>query len=326
MSRVAKLGPRLPGDQVSSPSNTYLVPRLIDRSLDAAIGVIILGMHRSGTSVLGGLINKMGLKTGGPLIQAAEDNAKGFFERIDVVLQNDNVMKNQRIHYSFHTYKYNALKGLTDILNDMEEGPFFSEGRRGLKFLNDEASFPWMLKDPRLCITFRTWLPLLKFIPSILFTYRHPMDVALSMHKRDFEQFEMSKGLKLWYVYNRMAVEQSHDLCRVVTSHRLIMQQPEVELNRIYDELRGCGVEVPRRVSKEDINDFIDLRLQHGRTTLKDTSCEEDLDGIMPPSSWENPSTSDVDLYRQCIRAYCAMEDRSAFSANFEWNHSIIDD
>lgn len=31
-------------------------------------GVIILGMHRSGTSILGGLMNKMGLKTGGPLI------------------------------------------------------------------------------------------------------------------------------------------------------------------------------------------------------------------------------------------------------------------
>lgn len=42
-------------------------------------------MHRSGTSVLGGLVNKMGLKTGGPLIAPAEDNEKGFFERIDVV-------------------------------------------------------------------------------------------------------------------------------------------------------------------------------------------------------------------------------------------------
>jgi len=29
-------------------------------------GVIILGMHRSGTSIIGGLMNKMGLKTGGP--------------------------------------------------------------------------------------------------------------------------------------------------------------------------------------------------------------------------------------------------------------------
>ena len=57
-------------------------------------------MHRSGTSLLGGLMNAMGLKTGGPLIGAAGDNAKGFFERIDVVLQNDYIMKKQGIHYS----------------------------------------------------------------------------------------------------------------------------------------------------------------------------------------------------------------------------------
>ena len=59
-------------------------------------GLIVLGMHRSGTSVLGGLINKMGLKTGGPLIKPGEDNSKGFFERIDVVLQNDYLMKLKR--------------------------------------------------------------------------------------------------------------------------------------------------------------------------------------------------------------------------------------
>jgi len=66
-------------------------------------------MHRSGTSVLGGLINKMGMKTGGPLIAAAEDNEKGFFERIDVVLQNDYLMQKQGVYYSFKTYKFDAL-------------------------------------------------------------------------------------------------------------------------------------------------------------------------------------------------------------------------
>jgi hypothetical protein len=60
---------------------------------------IHLHMHpnRSGTSVIGGLLSQMGLKTGGPLIGAAADNAKGFFERIDVVLQNDYLMRNQKV-------------------------------------------------------------------------------------------------------------------------------------------------------------------------------------------------------------------------------------
>lgn len=46
-------------------------------------GFIILGMHRSGTSMLAGLLAQgMGYKTGGPLIGSKFDNEKGFFERI----------------------------------------------------------------------------------------------------------------------------------------------------------------------------------------------------------------------------------------------------
>lgn len=289
--------------------------------------------------MLGGLINKMGLNTGGPLIEAAEDNAKGFFERIDVVLQNDAIMSNQRIHYSHNTYRYDVLQGLSDIsahILPKEGDRWFNEGRRGLKFLNDPSNYPWMLKDPRLCITFRSWLPFLNFIPAVIFTYRHPLDVAMSMHKRDFEQFAISKGLKLWYVYNKMAVTQSHDLCRIVTSHRMVMKQPSTELNRIYDELIACGINnLPdksensnkiKQASETDIKDFIDISLQHGRTTLKDTSCEMNLDIVLPPNkSWPDPSHTDIIFYRECIRVYCAMEDGSAFHPNFKWDDNIKD-
>jgi len=51
-------------------------------------GVVILGMHRSGTSMLGGLICKMGFNTG-TLMAGAKDNPKGYFERFDVAQQND---------------------------------------------------------------------------------------------------------------------------------------------------------------------------------------------------------------------------------------------
>lgn len=289
-------------------------------------GVIVLGMHRSGTSMLGGLLTKMGLKTGGPLIQPAPDNPKGFFERIDIVLQDDALMANQRVHYSHNTYLYDPLVGLKDIL-DNRDTKWFNEGRKGLDFLNNPASYPWMLKDPRLCITLRTWLPLLNFVPAVLFTYRHPMDVALSMSNRGFEKFKVNKGLRIWYSYNRRAIEQSHDLCRVVTSHRKTMQQPEVEMDRIYRELRGCGVEVPHAVTTADITSFVDISLQHGRSSLtKESICSEDLSQLMPPSTWPTNEADHIALYRECIRVYCAMEDGSAFSPAFKWSDKVKDD
>ena len=274
-------------------------------------------------------MNKMGLNTGGPLIQAGTDNVKGFFERIDVVLQNDYIMRAQNVHYSVNTHRYDAGKGLVSVLNGDDK--FFREGKRGLAFLNSPTNYPWMLKDPRLCITIRTWLPLLNFIPAIVFTYRHPLDVALSMHRRETEHFPIGRVMRLWYVYNRRAIEQSSDLCRVVTSHRLIMSQPHIELDRIYRELReDCGVKVPHKVAPEDVNSFVDPNLQHGKNNLVDNSCQGGLsviDTAVPPSSvWETTDPKHVQIYRACLRLYCAMDDFSAFSPDFTFDLTIKDD
>jgi hypothetical protein len=287
-------------------------------------------MHRSGTSVLGGLMSKMGLQTGGPLIGPASDNKKGFFERIDVVLQNDELMKRQRVWYSHRTHAYDAQQGLKDIMtDDPSKSRFFREGERGLAFLNDPKNYPWMLKDPRLCITIRTWLPLLKFVPAVVFAYRHPYDVASSMNKRETEHFMIGKGLKLWYVYNRRAIQQSNDLCRVTSSHRLMMKDPETQLRKIYEGLRECGVDVPHEVSTPDIKSFIDVNLQHGKATQKDTSCEGDISQILLPDTWQSTDVQNhLKLYRECMRLYCALEDGSAFSIDkkFKFDMSIKDE
>ena len=247
------------------------------------IDIYELTSSMKGTSVVGGLMSKMGLKTGGPLLEAASDNEKGFFERVDVVLQNDIIMGQQNVYYSYRTSRFNYLQGIKDILNNRDNSKYFNEGRRALNFLNDELSYPWMLKDPRLCITLKTWIPFLNFIPSILFIYRHPYDVALSMHNRETEHFKMGKGMKLWYIYNKKAILSSSDLCRVVGSHRNIMKSPKIEFDRIYDELNLCGLKIPHKVKSSDVNDFIDAKLQHGKNGKIDDSCSKDLSMITPP-------------------------------------------
>jgi hypothetical protein len=225
----------------------------------------------------------MGLRTGGPLIPAAEDNEKGFFERVDVVIQNDMLLARQGINYALFTNRYNALEGLKVVMANKESGKFFAEGRRGLAFLNNKMNYPWMLKDPRLCITLRTWLPLLNFVPAILFIYRHPFDVSLSMNKRATEHFRIERSMKLWYTYNKRAIQQSDDLCLVVGSHKKIMKSPHSEFARLYHELNACGVDVPRQLTSKDIESFIDIRLQHGRNGLADVSCGTNFQNLQVP-------------------------------------------
>ena len=312
-------------------------------------GLIILGMHRSGTSIVGGLINKMGLQTGEPLIQPNFDNEKGFFERVDVVLQNDYLMKKQQVHYSYRTAFYSPIEGIKSILFEENEGSsFFNEGKRALKFLNSPASIPWMLKDPRLCITLKTWLPFLSSLPIILFTYRNPFDVALSMHNRETEHFLISKGLKLWYIYNKNAIKQSSNLCRIITSHIKIMTHPIEELSRIYSELRyKCNMDQIHQLTNEVINDFIDIKLQHGKTSEIDQICqkisklkeeeeevnsyqnqkEKLLNQIVPPADkWDTKDSHHIKLYQHAVKLYCDMENQEAFQLNYQFDESITDD
>jgi hypothetical protein len=305
------------------------IPNVVNlKSRGIVPGVIVLGMHRSGTSVLGGLLTQLGLKTGGPLIPPAKDNEKGFFERIDVVLQNDVFLTDQKMYYGLNTYRYDPERGLRLAQNAMKDGEEFSEGRRALDFLNSPNSIPYMLKDPRLCITLRTWLPLLKGVPAVIFAFRHPMDVALSLNKR--EKFLINLGLRLWYVYNRKAIEQSNDLCRVVVSHAKLMVNAEEEMNRVHDELRGCGLQVPRRASRDQIKAFVDPDLQHGHTAQlqakgSDLECTADLSTLLPPSTWPTTDPQHLRVYREAIRVYCALQDGQAFSSTFLWDESIRD-
>ena len=45
-----------------------------------SLAVLIVGMHRSGTSALGGVLNLLGVDTPHDLLPADQHNARGYFE------------------------------------------------------------------------------------------------------------------------------------------------------------------------------------------------------------------------------------------------------
>jgi hypothetical protein len=98
----------LPLEERSEDSRDAPLPPLFGEEQappPAAPGVVVLGMHRSGTSLLAGLLFRAGLWVGErrDLIWGADaaDNSKGFYERTDIVLQNDALMKLQKVFLSF---------------------------------------------------------------------------------------------------------------------------------------------------------------------------------------------------------------------------------
>jgi len=289
-------------------------------------GFMVLGMHRSGTSMLAGLmVNGMGYITGGPLIGAASDNEKGFFERVDIVNQNDEFFRLQRMDWASNVVHYDWEKALAH----KESGEAtFKEGERGLAFLNDSNNAPWLQKDPRMCIALRTWVELLDVEPAIVFTYRHPLEVAMSLQKRN-PGFHAERGLRLWIVYNMRAIENSAGLCRVLSNNDDVMANPTKEVQRISDELtKKCGVpRPPHRLSEDVVKQFIDSTLHHNKkaddkkgkvlATFKNGCVAKDFKSIFLEGT-QNRNT-ELDMYLKAMKVYCDLKSGDAYHEGYEW-------
>lgn len=290
-------------------------------------GFMVLGMHRSGTSMLSGLmVIGLGYNVGSPLIGGAFDNEKGFFELIPVVLQNDEFMAKQKIWWAANVINYDANKALEDKKNSIVN--FEEHGTAALKFLNDPSNAPYLQKDPRMCITLKTWLPLLNNEPAIVFTYRHPLEVAFSLMKRE-KNFSLEHGLRLWIIYNMRAIQNSADLCRVTSSNEAILANPLTEVQRISDELTSrCGVPAaPRKLVQEDVDKFVDPNLQHNKKQreAEDASKEviADYDGCKVRDYKSDAKKKDLErerkVYLTAMKIYCDLASGKAYDNDYQW-------
>ena len=62
------------------------------KSGSRSTGLVVLGMHRSGTSLLANLLGRLGASYGGPLIQAHVDNPGGYWEHAEIVSIHDDFL------------------------------------------------------------------------------------------------------------------------------------------------------------------------------------------------------------------------------------------
>lgn len=297
-------------------------------------------MHRSGTSMMSGLmVMGLGYRTGGPLIGGASDNPKGFFERTDVVNQNDAIMLDQKIGWDYDAYRFDSDRALRRVRNrDVD----FAEGNKALSefFLAaDDPATPYLQKDPRMCITLPVWTALLEEkneTPAVVFTYRHPLDVANSLHKRQealgYGRFPISRGLRLWIVYNQRALENSRHLCRVVSSNDALLEAPKHEIERVAADLaRECGVPAPplATLNQRTLEQFFDPKLQHtqGRKK-KETSArllETRSDGCEIHDhdhhgrQTQQEAREEADLYLKAMRIFCDLKSGAALEDDYVW-------
>lgn len=147
---------------------------------------LVLGMHRSGTSCLAGMLEAAGVAAAGPAVRNW-DNARGHFEALALVRLNEAVLATSGGHW---------LAPAAEVKWTPEQ----AEERERL-LGQSIAGLPALLKDPRslLCLPFWRASPTLFRVLGIV---RHPLAVARSLAA--WRAIPLAEGLALWTAHARL--------------------------------------------------------------------------------------------------------------------------
>ncbi len=216
--------------------------------------IIVLGMHRSGTSVVSRILNLMGCYFGSEDVVMAPgpDNPKGFWERLDVKTLNDDILY-------FAGGSWWNTHGLDFAGIGQKDAAFIRESMSGILSRLD-AHRPWFIKDPRLCLTLDFWAGMLE-VPVFVVVTRPAAQVARSLEKRN--SIPLEYGAALWEYYNLCLLESLGTRDRITVSYNALLQDPFREVRSLHQGLVRSGVPGLRLPEKKEIQAFVDPRLCH---------------------------------------------------------------
>jgi len=224
--------------------------------------ILILGMHRSGTSLITRMVNMMGAYVGpeGSMLELTQDNPKGYWERNDVLNYNIFLLRLHGVDWA----GYNPAPWPMPCYPRELPPPLLT--RLQALVFNMDAHRPWVMKDPRLCITLPYWKKLLE-VPVCVVVHRDPLEIAESLnrirHARNPVPHE--RGLALWEFYTVALLNASVDLPRVFVDHADFFRDPIAATARLYHGLVAQGLQALRLPSDREINAFIDPGLYRSK-------------------------------------------------------------
>lgn len=226
--------------------------------------IVVLGMHRSGTSCLTGIMQRFGVELG-EVFTANPHNKKGNRESAQIMSLNDNILA-----FNGGSWDEPVIVAKWNQQQREERDAIIAE-------LSYAAFDHWGFKDPRTLLTLPFWSEAIE--PQYIGTVRHPVSVARSLKKRG--DMPIEKGFSLWLYYNQqlLRLAQEHDF--PIVNFDL---PTETYLSDASRKLASLGLDEEKSKSATE---FFDKNL---RTQLLENTDDEPL-----PEEVSN-------LYRELIR------------------------
>ena len=214
-------------------------------------------MHRSGTSLLGGLLQRLGLALPGEAIAADEHNPEGYFEWDQVVALQERLLIDLERWWP-------SPEGTLALPDHWLNHPATIAARRELRELLipelDRHQHPWAIKDPRCSRLLPLWLDLaaeLGISLQLLLAVRDPAEVTASLLHRDgpLTGMDANRAQQLWWRHNLEVVHAARTagLPLEVVDFGHWFDQPEVQLEHLLKACPGLDPTLEQRQQALDL-------------------------------------------------------------------------
>lgn len=217
--------------------------------------VVVLGAHRSGTSVCAGVLHHLGVNMGTRLLPANEKNPKGFFEDLDIS--------------DLHHLMIGSWHDPTDKVTPALIEKYF----KLIKKKSNQAL--WGVKDPKLCMLMEDFSEIVKkfnllsvinvnrsldniinSVMSVTFG-KNVILVADENEKKLFRDinYDDAKKITTTYIQSKNAFLESYNGKRLDVDYDVMIMDPEKSVKTIASFIQ-------KEVTQAAL-DFVDISLRH---------------------------------------------------------------
>ncbi len=239
--------------------------------------LLVLGMHRSGTSAITRILNLMGAELPKQLLGALPGNEAGHWEPERLVLLHDRMLAEAGS-------SWRDLRPLEPAQLSADRLEHYKTMIKSI--IQDEfgSARVFVLKDPRICRfipIYRTVLSELDVRIHPIIMIRNPLEVSASLSVRD--KMSNAYGLLLWLRHCLDAEKHTRDMSRVFVSYDCVVNDiinVTVLLREVLDEY------LPLLSNSQDVDNLIRLSIR--RDLRHQARLLDDDDKDLSAKTWIN--------------------------------------
>lgn len=192
--------------------------------------IVVLGMHRSGTSLLSAGLSFLGLRFGTELMGGTASNIKGHWEDNDIVAFNNRVLSKLGL-------EWDSLTFIDDKRwNEDRISVLIDEGVQLLTKKLSRNDNQFAFKDPRTIRVLPIWLRIfhkLKIVPQFVMPFRNPIDIGVSLARREGKSFSLSQLLWMHHHFNYLMELAESDYSIFLLDFYDFCKEPSKTLNAV---------------------------------------------------------------------------------------------